>query len=34
MIYLKERPTFYDTAAFALIFLGVAVSLLQPKGQI
>ena len=34
VIYLKERPTLYDTAAFALIFLGVAVSLLQPKGQV
>ena len=33
-IYLKERPTLYDVAAFGLIFAGVAVSLLQPKGQI
>ncbi len=30
--YLKERPTYYDIAAFVLIFAGVAVSMLQPKG--
>lgn len=32
IFYLKEKPTLYDTAAFALIFTGVAVSVLQPKG--
>ena len=29
--YLREQPTRYDLAAFALIFTGVAVSLLQPR---
>lgn len=29
--YLKERPTAYDHAAFALIILAVAISMLQPK---
>lgn len=33
-IYLKEKPTFYDAGAFLLIFAGVALSLLQPKGQL
>ena len=33
-IYLKERPTIYDAGAFLLIFGGVALSLLQPKGQL
>lgn len=28
--YLKEKPTVYDMAAFVLIFVGVAVSVLQP----
>lgn len=32
VFYLKEKPTFYDMGAFALIFLGVAVSVLQPRG--
>lgn len=31
--YLREKPTFYDHAAFLLILAGVAVSVLQPKGQ-
>lgn len=30
-MYLKERPTMYDQAAFLLIIAGVAISLLQPK---
>jgi len=30
-IYLKEKLTVYDFVAFALVFLGVAVSLFQPK---
>lgn len=30
-LYLKERLTGYDMLAFALIFGGVTVSLLQPK---
>lgn len=29
--YLEERPSVYDMAAFALIFAGVAVSMLQPR---
>lgn len=29
--YLRERPTGYDLMAFALIFSGVAVSMLQPR---
>ncbi len=29
--YLQERPTTYDAIAFALIFAGVAVSVLQPR---
>lgn len=29
--YLQERPTTYDGIAFALIFAGVAVSVLQPR---
>lgn len=33
VFYLKEKPTLYDTAAFVLIFAGVAVSVLQPKGM-
>ncbi len=31
LLYLKERPTAYDHAAFALIIAGVAVSLMQPR---
>jgi len=31
VLYLKEKPTLYDMGAFALIFAGVAVSVLQPK---
>ena len=30
--YLREKPTWYDHAAFLLIITGVAVSLFQPKG--
>jgi uncharacterized protein (DUF486 family) len=29
--YLRERPTLYDTIAFALIAIGVAVAMLQPR---
>lgn len=29
--YLKERPTFYDLAAFALIIVAVGISMFQPK---
>lgn len=29
--YLREKPSTYDLVAFALIFLGVAVSALQPR---
>ena len=29
--YLKQVPTKYDYGAFALIFLGVALSLFQPR---
>lgn len=29
--YLKERLTFYDWIAMGLIFLGVSVSLMQPR---
>ncbi|NJL26227.1 MAG: DMT family protein [Calothrix sp. SM1_5_4] len=32
VLYLKDRPTFYDLFAFALIFLAVAISVFQPKG--
>ena len=32
ILYLKERPTQYDLVAFALILIGVTVSVLQPKG--
>lgn len=31
VIYLREKPTVYDGAAFLLISAGVAVSMLQPK---
>lgn len=31
IVYLQERPTSYDLAAFVLIFAGVAVSILQPR---
>jgi uncharacterized protein len=31
IFYLREKPTGYDLASFALIFAAVAVSLLQPK---
>jgi len=31
ILYLKEKPTAYDLASFALIFGGVAVSMLQPR---
>lgn len=30
-VYLQERPTSYDLAAFGLIFAGVAVSIFQPR---
>src|SRR5688572_19417414 len=30
-LYLKEKPTLYDYAAFVLILIAVAVSVLQPK---
>ncbi len=29
--YLKERPTYYDLAAFGLIFAAVGISLFQPR---
>jgi uncharacterized protein (DUF486 family) len=29
--YLKQKPTFYDNAAFALIIAAVIVSLFQPR---
>ncbi len=29
--YLRDKPTLYDFAAFALILLGVAISLFQPR---
>jgi uncharacterized protein (DUF486 family) len=31
LLYLQERPTTYDLAAFGLIFAGVAISILQPR---
>jgi uncharacterized protein len=31
ILYLKERPTLYDMGAFALIFAGVTLSMLQPR---
>ena len=30
-LYLKENPTIFDYVAFFLVFLGVAVSLFQPR---
>ncbi len=30
-LYLKQRPTGYDAAAFGLILTGIAVSLFQPR---
>lgn len=30
-IYLKEKPTLYDQAAFLLIIVAVGISLFQPK---
>jgi uncharacterized protein (DUF486 family) len=32
IFYLKEKPSAYDIGAFALIFAGVTVSVLQPRG--
>lgn len=32
VLYLKERPTMYDIAAFVLVLVAVAVSVLQPRG--
>ena len=32
LFYLKSKPTLYDWGAFLLIFGGVALSLLQPRG--
>lgn len=32
--YLKERPTFYDSIAFGLIIIAVAVSVFQPRNII
>lgn len=32
IFYLREKPSVYDMAAFVLIFGGVAISVLQPKG--
>jgi uncharacterized protein (DUF486 family) len=32
ILYLKEKPTLYDWGAFLLIFGGVSLSLLQPRG--
>ncbi|MGE0172125.1 MAG: DMT family protein [Oligoflexales bacterium] len=31
LLYLKEKPTLYDIAAFVLIAAAVAISLFQPK---
>lgn len=31
IVYLQERPTIYDLAAFGLIFVAVAISVLQPR---
>lgn len=31
VLYLKERPTLYDSLAFGLVLLAVAVSVFQPK---
>jgi uncharacterized protein (DUF486 family) len=31
LLYLKEKLTPYDLAAFALIFIGVGISVLQPR---
>jgi len=32
ILYLKQKPTFYDQFAFALIFAAVGISLFQPRG--
>jgi uncharacterized protein (DUF486 family) len=32
IFYLRERPTIYDHAAFALVVLAVTISLMQPQG--
>ena len=32
VVYLKERPTYYDMLSFALIFAAVAVNVLEPRG--
>ena len=31
VVYLQEKPSPYDLAAFGLIFAGVAISVLQPR---
>jgi uncharacterized protein (DUF486 family) len=31
LLYLKERPTFYDAVSFLLILLAVGFSVLQPR---
>ncbi len=31
IVYLQERPTLYDLAAFGLIFVAVAISIFQPR---
>ena len=31
VLYLKERPTSYDALSFVLIFIAVAISVLQPR---
>jgi len=30
-LYLKQKPTAYDAAAFSLILTGIAISLFQPR---
>lgn len=32
-LYLREKPTWYDGAAFALILLAVCVSVFQPRSS-
>ncbi|MBX3020890.1 MAG: DMT family protein [Bdellovibrionales bacterium] len=34
VVYLKERPTLYDAAAFGLIVLAVGISVFQPSTRI
>lgn len=32
VLYLKEKPTFYDAASFLLILIAVMISVFQPRG--